>query len=175
MKDRNSGNVLQDSDLVDVSLNLLQEPSTDETTKNQILSNLKTKSGWFIKLDSKVGEKCLSSPVVYYKTAYFTTFSPSQGSITDPCFIGEGSAVLYAVKYDTGEAVFNLDLTNDVGGTVVKKSDRSLQIGTAIPSGVVITVIGGKVTAYVGVGGGLYRPGLSSTRSLFPLTWKLVF
>ena len=48
-------------------------------------------------------------------------------------------------------------------------------IGTAIPSGVVITVIGGKVTAYIGVGGGVYRPALSSTRSLFPVTWKLVF
>ena len=55
------------------------------------------------------------------------------------------------------------------------KTDRSLIIGTAIPSGVVVTVIGGKVTAYVGVGGGVYKPQLSSTKSLFPMTWKLVF
>ena len=33
-----------------------------------------------------------------------------------------------------------------------------LKIGTAIPSGVVVTVIGGKVVAYVGVGGGVYKP-----------------
>ncbi len=114
--------------------------------------------------------------MVYYKTAYFTTFYPSSEAITDPCFVGEGTASLYAVNYGTGEAVFNLDLTNDTGGDVVKgKSDRSLTIGTAIPFGVVVTVIGGKVTAYVGVGGGVYMPTLSSTRSMFPVNWKLVF
>jgi hypothetical protein len=80
------------------------------------------------------------------------------------------------MNYATGEAAFNYDLTNDTGGNVVKgKSDRTAIIGSAIPSGVVITVIGGKVTAYVGVGGGVYKPTLSTTRSLFPVTWKLVF
>jgi hypothetical protein len=89
--------------------------------------------------------------------------------------VGEGTARVYALNYATGESVFNLDLTNDVGGTVIKKSDRSLVIGTAIPSGVIITVIGGTATAYVGVGGGVYSPQLSSRKSLFPLYWKIVF
>ena len=139
------------------------------------LNDIKTYYGWYIILDQKEGEKCLSTPVVYYKTAHFTSFSPSSGATTDPCFLGEGTATHYAVNYGTGEAVFNLDLTNDVGGTVKGKSDRSVIIGTAIPSGVVITMIGGKVTAYIGVGGGVYKPTLSSSKSLFPLNWKLVF
>jgi type IV pilus assembly protein PilY1 len=177
LKDRNYSGTLVKTDLVNVTSfydGTLAQQTTD-------LNNIKTHYGWYIELESKkkddmYGEKCLASPVVYNKTAYFTTFAPSTGAIDDPCFVGEGTAAVYALNYATGEAVFNFDLTNDVGGTVVKgKSDRSLVIGTAIPSGVVITVIGGKVTAYVGVGGGVYRPTLSSSKSLFPMHWKLVF
>jgi len=180
-KDKNKGSTatwtdLGEGALVDVTADLLQDPSTSQTDKNTILGNLKALNGWFIKAEKHVGEKCLASPLVYAKTAYYTTFAPTVGSETDPCFVGEGTATLYAVKYDTGEAVLNLDLTNDSGGTAVyRKSDRALKIGTAIPSGVVITVIGGKVVAYAGVGGGVERVQLTSTRSLFPLNWKLVF
>jgi type IV pilus assembly protein PilY1 len=171
-KDKNASGTKGESDLVDVT----GFYTLNEGQQTAKIEEIKTKSGWYIILDKKEGEKCLASPVVYYKTAYFTTFAPSTGAITDPCFVGEGTASLYAVNYGTGEAVFNFDLTNDTGGNVVKvKSDRSLTIGTAIPSGVVITVIGGKVTAYVGVGGGVYMPTLSSTKSMFPVNWKLVF
>jgi len=31
------------------------------------------------------------------------------------------------------------------------------------------------VVAYIGVGGGVVKPPTSGTRSLFPVTWKLVF
>jgi len=171
VKDRNSSTILKEADLVDVTnfydLSAAEQAST--------LNNIKTNYGWYIALTKKLGEKCLATPLVFYGTAYYTTFAPTFTAVVDPCFIGEGEARLYAVNYGTGEAVFNFDLTNDSGGTVIKGSDRALLIGSAIPSGVVITVIGGKVTAYVGVGGGVYRPQLSSTKSLFPLTWKLVF
>jgi type IV pilus assembly protein PilY1 len=174
-KDKNVSGTKSESDLVNVT-GFYSLSAADQASMLNDIKTSSTKYGWYIILDKKEGEKCLSTPLVYSKTAYFTTFSPSSGSITDPCFIGEGTATLYAVNYGTGEAVFNFDLTNDVGGNVVKgKTDRSLTIGTAIPSSVVITVIGGKVTAYVGVGGGVYRPQLSSTKSLFPTTWKLVF
>jgi type IV pilus assembly protein PilY1 len=177
VKDKNSGLVsgwtdLAESDLVDVSADLLQDSSTSQETKTQIMSNLKTKYGWYIKLEKHTGEKCLSSPVVYAKTAYYTTFSPTQGVVTDPCFVGEGTAALYEVKYDTGEAVLNLDGSLD---GAINKTDRAVEIGTAIPSGVVVTVIGGKVVAYAGVGGGVEKIKLGNTKSLVPMTWKLVF
>jgi type IV pilus assembly protein PilY1 len=171
-KDKNASTTKGEADLVDVTG--FYSLSADAQTAK--INEIKATSGWYIILDKKSGEKCLASPVVYYKTAYFTSFSPSTEAILDPCFVGEGTAALYAVNYSTGEAVFNLDLTNDIGGNVVKgKSDRSTIIGSAIPSGVVVTVIGGKVTAYIGVGGGVYRPTLSTTRSMFPVHWKLVF
>jgi type IV pilus assembly protein PilY1 len=177
LKDRNYSGTLGKNDLVDVT-SFYEKSASEQTT---MLGNIQSKYGWYIELESKkkddmYGEKCLASPMVYNKVAYYTTFAPSTGALSDPCFVGEGTAAVYAVNYATGEAAFNFDLTNDSGGNIVKaKSDRSLGIGTAIPSGVVITVIGGKVTAYIGVGGGVYRPTLSSSRSLFPMTWKLVF
>jgi hypothetical protein len=48
-------------------------------------------------------------------------------------------------------------------------------IGTAIPSGVIITFIAGKAVAYSGVGGGVYSPSLSTKKSFFRVNWKIVF
>ncbi len=175
VKDKNLLSPFNENDLEDVTQDLLQDPSTPETQKNTILNNLKTRKGWYIKLKDNQGEKCLSSPLVIYKAAYYTTFSPTTGSETNPCFVGEGTARMYAVDYKTANAVFNLDDTNDIGGPVISQSDRSTVIGTAIPSPVIITVINGTAMGYVGVGGGVYRPTLWSGKTLMPINWRLVF
>ena len=175
VKDKNPLSPLTENDLVDVTLDLLQDPGTSQTEKNVLLAQLRSKSGWYIKLDLNVGEKVLSSPVVFYKTVYFTTFAPTFGSESDPCFVGEGRARLYILAYNTGNAAFNLDLTNDIGGEVLKRSDRSGVIGTAIPSGVIITFLRGQAVAYVGVGGGVENPWLPSTKSLVPINWRILF
>jgi type IV pilus assembly protein PilY1 len=171
-KDRNSMTILKEESLVNVTLDELQDPSIDQITKNQILADLQAKAGWYIRLDKQAGQKCLSSPVVYGKTAYFTTFSPTPETIVDPCLVGEGRASLFALAYLTGEAAFNLDLVN---GLEMSRNDREITIGTGIPSGVSITIIGGKVVAYVGVGGGVYQPPLQMSKTLIPLYWKQIF
>jgi len=172
-KDKNVSAIKGEPDLVDVTADLIQTGT--EAQKQAVQSDLDTKYGWFIKLDKQDGEKCLASPVVFYRTVYFTAFAPTVGSIDDKCFIGEGVAWLYAVDYRNGSAVFNFDLTNDIGGTVLGKSDRILQIGTAIPSGVVITVIGNTAVGYIGVGGGIFKPQMKKTKIFYPLHWKVVF
>jgi type IV pilus assembly protein PilY1 len=122
-----------------------------------------------------LGEKSLAPAVVFNKAAYFTTFTPTPEGITgDPCYVGEGTARVYILEYNTGNAMFNLDLTNDVGGTVISKNDRSKTIGTGIPSGVVITFIGGKPVAYIGVGGGV-NMAPTSGRQNEQKYWKIVF
>jgi hypothetical protein len=117
--------------------------------------------------------------VVFYKWAYFTTFGPSPDAPPpgqDPCYVGEGTAKMYLLEYKNANAVFNFDLTNDIGETkVYVKSDRSTTVGTAIPSGVIITFIGGTAVAYTGVGGGVYIPTLAGTKSLLPVNWRIVF
>ena len=93
-------------------VNVTNYYSLSQGDRAAMLNDIKTKSGWFIILGD-TGEKCLATPVVFYRVAYYTTFAPTFGSIDDPCFVGEGTARVYALKYTTGEAVFNLDLTED--------------------------------------------------------------
>jgi type IV pilus assembly protein PilY1 len=178
VKDKNPSTALteQENDLlVDITQDLLQNPSTSQEDKNAILEQLRTGNGWFIKLDSTIGEKSLSPPVVFNKIAYFTTFSPtSEGAGGDPCYVGEGTGKVYILQYNTGNAMFNLDLTNDIGGPIISRADRSKIIGTAIPSTVVITFIGGKAIAYIGVGGGVSMPPITGKQNEQKY-WKIVF
>jgi len=176
VKDKKSSTVLTENDLVDVTQDLLQDPSTSLTDKTNILNALNTKEGWYIKLDQNSGEKCLSNPVVYSGVVYYTTFAPTFGTETDPCFVGEGTGRFYALRYRTGNAVFNLDGSLD---GEISQNDRSAVIGTGIPSGVIITFIEGKTVAYVGVGGPggprIPRPKLLSGKSIVPVFWRMVF
>jgi type IV pilus assembly protein PilY1 len=172
-KDMNDMAVLGEANLYDATADLLQTGTAEQQEIEQ--DKLDAASGWYIKLDKQDGEKCLASPVVFYRTAYYTTFSPTVGAVDDPCFVGEGEAWVYAVNYMNGNAVFNFDLSNDIGGVVLAKSDRIVKIGTAIPSGVIITVIGNTAVGYVGVGGGIFKPQLKKTKIFYPLHWKIVF
>jgi type IV pilus assembly protein PilY1 len=176
VKDKNSLTVLTENDLVDVTQDLLQDPSTSPTDQTAILNALDNKEGWYIKLDQNPGEKCLSNPVVYSGVVYYTTFAPTFGTETDPCFVGEGTGKFYALKYRTGNAVFNLDDSLD---GIISRSDRSTIIGTGIPSGVIITFIEGRTVAYVGVGGPggprVPRPKLLSDKSVVPVFWRMLF
>jgi type IV pilus assembly protein PilY1 len=171
--------VLTECNLYDVTEDEYQAEGTTSTRKGEILAALDVAYGWLIKLNLYSGEKSLAAPVVFYKVAYFTTFNPTASG--DPCQAGFGTARLYAVDYLNGNAVFNFYLPNDTFDAegnriaVLRRPDRSLGIGTSIPSGVIITFIGGEAVAYIGVGGGVFAPQLSSTKSIIPTTWKIVF
>lgn len=177
LRDRNLNTVLTESNLVDVTEDLLQSSSTSLSDKEAILNALKNGSGWYIILNQNSGEKCLSPALVFYEISYFSTFTPSSGSVTDPCFVGEGIARLYALSYLSGNAVFNFDLTNDIGGTkTLTRNDRSTVIGTAIPSGAIITIIeGSTATGYIGIGGGIYKAPLKRSKVLIPVYWRQCF
>ena len=72
-----------------------------------------------------------------------------------------------------GNAIFNFDATPENGAQVLGQSDRSLVIGTAIPSGAIIAIIGGSTSAgYIGVGGGIFKAPLKNPNVIIPLTWR---
>jgi type IV pilus assembly protein PilY1 len=173
VKDKNLSTPLTETDLVDVTTDQLQDPGTTQAQKTAVWNDLSQKNGWFIKLDQNPGEKCLATPVVFYGIAYYTTFSPTVGEETDICFVGEGTSRLYALKYKTGNAAFNLDDLGTMDN--LARSDRSMVVGATIPSGVIITFIGGTSVGYVGVGGGVYKPKLFSQKSIIPVSWRIVF
>lgn len=178
IKDRNPSTPLTEADLVDVTSDILQKPNStpeDIALQKQTLANLNQKKGWFITLENK-GEKALSNPIVFAGVVYYTTFTPSYPSENDICFLGEGTARVYALQYKTGGAAFNFDLENDLQGcSIIYKSDRSIVIGAGIPSQVVIAIVKGNVVGYIGVGGGVFSPEISSKKNIIPLYWRIVF
>ena len=191
---------LDESDLVDVTTNRLQEADFSPTydgdgnptnSDAQLLSSLTeplysdgtdTFYGWHIKLSDNPGEKVLATPKVFEGTAYFTTYEAGTGG--DPCDDDRqlGTARLYAVKATTGEAVYNFDLGNDTTTTVddetvteevLGRSDRSFAVGEGISSEPLIMINNkGAVSVMVGRGGGFFNSGtVESIDPVFPVYW----
>jgi type IV pilus assembly protein PilY1 len=161
------GGVLTESNLVDVTADLLQNPSTSQSTIDSIQTQLSNGDGWYIIMENS-GEKVLSPPVAIYGDVIFTTFAPN---IT-VCSSG-GDARVYAVNYLTAEAIWELDATN----TGLQKTDRSQVIGTGIPTEPVV-VIGedGIARVYVAVGGKIVLINFSPGNVGFILdSWREVF
>lgn len=123
-----SWTTLNEADLVDVS---------GYSYSAATYASLETEDGWYIKLNERSGEKIMSSPLVFNKIVFFTTYAPEPGNaFTDKCSLeGLGGGRLYALNYLTGEAAMNFDTSNDTSdGEVLAKSDRSLSLGVGIPS-----------------------------------------
>jgi type IV pilus assembly protein PilY1 len=176
VKDKNPSTALTETDLLDLTEDLLQAPGTSESEKSAIHDLLKQKKGWYITLNQGVGEKCLAGTVAFAGSVYYTTFTPTLNASSDICSVGDGVARLYILDFKSGIAVFNLDAANDLEGSdVITRSDRSMVIGAGIPSGVIFAVTKGAVTAYGGVGGGIFSPPLPGTKTLVPINWRVVF
>jgi type IV pilus assembly protein PilY1 len=156
VKDRD-GPFLTEGNLQDITDALLDETDTE--------------NGWYIRLNQHLGEKVLSTPVVYFGTAYFTSFIPDQEEFDDLCYVGQGRGRLYALGYKTGNPVFDLDGLGDT----LEINDRSTEIGVGVPSGVVIAIFDEIAKGYVGVGGGIYRPPVENRSTIIPMWWREVF
>ncbi|VAW36339.1 hypothetical protein MNBD_DELTA02-93, partial [hydrothermal vent metagenome] len=124
------------------------------------------------------GEKSLAPAAVISGIAYYTTYTPfiSAGGSTDPCVVGNrGTATIYAVKYLTAAAAYNWDLSNDTTDEVLDVTDRSTVAGAGIPSGLVISISAGGISAIVGTGGALVTPDIVDTGSTIPTYWREVW
>jgi type IV pilus assembly protein PilY1 len=177
--------ILNESDLVDVTENLLQEDDPGEPVSD-ILTALYQKDGWFIRLGENDGEKVLSSPLVFNRVAYFTTFASEAPVADDPCDSGNlGVSRVYAVDYLTGEAVFNYDPDNDdqdtanndralnSAGGVLRRSDRVKTLGSGIPTGArVLITESGEAKVLIGTDGGLQIEDTLPGGGLIPLYWR---
>jgi type IV pilus assembly protein PilY1 len=169
---------LTETNLVDVTLDTLQDPGASSSAKSAILNNLRTMSGWYIRLNQSPGtspnpgEKCDGSAVVFGGAVYYSTFTPTPTSTESHCNLGTGTGSLYILQYQTGNAAFNLD--DDLQGSLSAR-DRSMSVGSGIPSGIIITVFGDTVRGYGGVAGGVFSPQLSTVSPIVPLDWRIVF
>jgi Tfp pilus tip-associated adhesin PilY1 len=173
---------LTEADLANVTDDWIQLGTEDQ--KAYVQAALDSKDGWFIELENP-GEKVVASPRVYGGVVYFTTYTPSSGTegvAGDPCAVStvRGVGRLYAVDYKTGASVFNLSSEVETGpdgnGTVeLGKKDRSVAIGTAIPSAPVIAVLAGGARIFIGVEGGIVSLPTTAPLDMHTYYWTQMF
>lgn len=192
--------VKTESDLVDVTTNALQSTTianTDVTGTSPtvgsvpyILKQLKDKDGWFIQLDESPGEKVLSSPTVFNKVLYVTTFLPTGTAVVDACQPANlGSSNLYALDYLTGEAVMDYSGNNiktagnntitttnaraNSAGIILQRLDRKQAIGQGIASGTVVVISNtGEANVVVGSSGNIVLGSVTKGGVVRTLFWR---
>jgi type IV pilus assembly protein PilY1 len=174
VKDVHATTTLSEADLVDV---------TDPAATLPDL-NGSTDQGWFIRLVDELGapagEKVLARGVVFYKTYYFTTFTPNNNA----CVPG-GIARLYALNYRTGAAAIAF---TDTDGDGVEDLSRSVLIGGGIPSKPVTVITADSMKLFISVGstnpnatsksvgaGIVALDPLYPKRNFFYLWWQQIF
>lgn len=141
-----------DLDLYDVTDNVLQQEQP-EVDIGALRTAIRNGSGWYIRLDFNAGEKVTAAATLFNNVVYFTTYQPDPyGGDDDPCSAAGfnlGTARLYAVNAETGEAVFNFrpeSIAADQHGEsqalvdTLRRADRSVDIGIGMPSGVVVVM-----------------------------------
>jgi type IV pilus assembly protein PilY1 len=148
-EDASTFTTLTESDLVDVTDNLIQTGTDEE--KEAVMTELESKRGWYFNLEES-GEKIITSVLVYNGVLYFTTYTPESDATntsTDLCttISGRGVARLYAVDYETGAAVKDFD----EDGT----KERSTIVGASIASSPVIAVRESGAVIYLGTEEGI--------------------
>jgi len=126
----------------------------------------------------------VSSPRVYGGVVYFTTYTPTGTSPidpSDPCAAStvRGVGRLYAVNYKTGAAVHEFSSTHetdhDGNSVTLGKEDRTLAVGTAIPSAPVIAILGGGARLFIGVEGGIVSLPTVATQEMYRYYWNQIF
>ena len=152
--------------ILDVTDDLLQNNETDEDVSQKITNYVKNaighknNRGWFIRLEeengSQVGEKLVSSPLIYNGVIYFSTYVPDEeeDDSDDPCAVSGagGNGYLYALGYEYGEAAINFDTDNDDDDEeVLRRKDRRKKFkNKGIPPQPVLVIHEGKPTIITG-------------------------
>ncbi|OHB70570.1 MAG: hypothetical protein A2W23_05715 [Planctomycetes bacterium RBG_16_43_13] len=105
------------------------------TLWSTVLSDAANKQGWYVDF-STAGERAVFNPVVLGGLAVWTTYTPSL-NVCSP----EGTSNIYAAFYKTGTG-YKKFVFDQTGGTTATAVDRSLSLGTGLPSSVGIMVTG---------------------------------
>lgn len=147
--------------ILDVTEDHYQDNPQNATYIKKAMDHEKNR-GWFIRLEemdgSQVGEKLVSSPIIYAGVIYFTTYIPDDDAdynVDDPCAApgAGGSGYLYEIGYKYGEAVVNHSLSNDSedGTVVLGRADRRVKLkNKGIPPQPVLVVHEGKASLIIG-------------------------
>ncbi len=175
--------IINESHLVDVTGNELQNGTIDQVTGVLNALNAPGNFGWYIRLENP-GEKMLAPPVVFFGQVFYTTYAPLVGAVSG-CEVGNlGVSRLYHLDFKTGEAVFDYDKTNNTDdvsgnaraagkdGVVLKKTDRVRNLGEGIPSGIVTLIdASGQVTMMISASNRVGTYQAPDAKLITPVYW----
>jgi type IV pilus assembly protein PilY1 len=176
IKAKSDGDIIVDWDdttddtelyILDVTDDLIQNNNEDADVSQRLTNYVKNaishknNRGWFIRLEeedgSQVGEKVVSSPVIYNGVISFSTYIPDdeeEDVSDDPCAVSGagGNGYLYSLGYKYGEAAVNNDTDNDDGEEeVLDRRDRRKKLkDKGIPPEPALVVHEGKPTIIIG-------------------------
>jgi type IV pilus assembly protein PilY1 len=109
-----------------------------------LMGLVQSMDGWYTTLPT-AGERSLSAPTVLGGTAFFTTFVPSTTALCTQA----GNGNLYALFYKTGTAYTDPIIGTSAAGA----SNRSISLGSGVPSQMVLQ-IGAQGSGAAGTTGG---------------------
>ncbi len=151
--------------IVDVTDDLFQNKESDVDTQKLYTNyvsdaiNHSSNRGWYIRLveadGSQVGEKVVSSPIIFNGVIYFTTYIPEPAvavASTDPCANpgAKGTGYLYAIGYWYGESIMDLYI-DPLRPNGKHREDRKKKLKVpGIPPEPVIVIHEGKPTIITG-------------------------
>ena len=138
--------LVEESAMLDVTDNVLQDGTTAEKTIAK--AALQAAKGWYLKLEG-VGEKGLSRPIVLGGKLFVTSYLPDESA--NACQAAEGAGLLYGLNVLDASAALDWDETTDA---TFSKADRTMALGSGIPSGAVPVFQQEGITMLVGSGGG---------------------
>ena len=137
---------LAESDLYDVTNNLIQDGTAEEQTA--AMTALAAKRGWYVTLERN-GEKNLAPSITLGGTVFFTTFDPDTSATS--CVPVPGHGYLYAVNLQFGTAVYDWETASSPNS--IQKSDRNVEVGQRLPDAVT-PHFGEDEIRIIGVGAG---------------------
>ncbi len=147
---------LTEDDLVDLTDKLIL--SQDKT---EILKQIESKKGWYIKFAEK-GEKLACSPILYGGCLYFTTYTP------DPNFKSEryGEARFYTLNYKNG--------TIAAYSTAGQAHPLFEIIGKGMPSAPIIKILKNSSELHIKIGDKIIRKQPVKIPNLSVYFWRQI-
>jgi len=106
----------------------------------------------------------VAKPITLAGKLFFTTFTPTASSASNPCQLNEGQGRLYGINILNAGALFAN--WNSGGGSNPTTADRYMEVGAGMPSEAVPVFQKKGVTIIVGGGGGATTvdPGITLPR-----------
>lgn len=160
---------ITESNLVDLTSNLLQDPTATQAQIDALNADLAAGSGWFIRLGT--GEKAVTGATTLGGTTIFATNTPASVATPGTCTGSLGLALIYAVDFKNATATIDFN-----GDGVLSGSERTIErVGGGFPPTAIpfATQIGNQYYEGAITGTQVIQPPSSPIGQRYRVFWNL--